>query len=117
VKSGDGIEAAPSFPDFALLNPGYKLCEADLSEEPRQAPPPVALRSPFRASCDGACHSSGAEMRRENDDARPPPRKRGRGTARSVVEGACDAKLHLRSWMCVEGDAPSTALRAVPLPR
>ena len=42
----------------------------------------------------------------------PPPRAaRGRGTARSAVEGACGGEASL------EARAPSTALRAVPLPR
>jgi len=44
----------------------------------------------------------------------PPPRsaaKRGRGTVRSTVEGACSREANLTA------DAPSTALRAVPLPR
>jgi hypothetical protein len=42
----------------------------------------------------------------------PPPRAaRGRGTARSAVEGACGGEASL------EARAPFTALRAVPLPR
>ena len=64
-----------------------------------------------------ACHSSDAQMHRENDEVRPPPRKRGRGTMRSMVEGACDATRGLRRRRFVTADAPPTALRAVPPPR
>ena len=51
---------------------------------------------------------------RENDIAYPPPRsetERGRGTMRSMVEGACGAEAGR------EAEAPPTALRAVPPPR
>ena len=49
---------------------------------------------------------------RNDEDPHPPPRvARGRGTMRSMVEGACGAEADR------EARAPSTALRAVPLPR
>ena len=49
----------------------------------------------------------------------PPPRTRGRGTTRRVVEGASDSTLRCRRRMIVEARAPSTILlrRMVPLPR
>jgi hypothetical protein len=47
------------------------------------------------------------------------PAKRGRGTTlrSKVVEGASDSMFHFRRKRFVEARAPSTALRAVPLPR
>jgi hypothetical protein len=47
----------------------------------------------------------------------PPPRKRGRGTTRSVVEGAFDSKLRKSSMIDLRCSRPSPALRAVPPPR
>jgi hypothetical protein len=59
------------------------------------------------------------KTRRENRNAYPPPRKRGRGTARSAGEGASDSTRHFRRKSLVEARAPSTTLlrRVVPLPR
>ena len=62
-------------------------------------------------SSRGGWQSSGAKARRENDFAYPPPRsaaKRGRGTTRRVVKGACGAEAGR------EAEAPSTALNAGP---
>src|SRR6185312_7705647 len=49
----------------------------------------------------------------------PPPRQRGRGTIlrSKMVEGARDSTRRLRRKRFVNACAPSTALRAVPLPR
>jgi hypothetical protein len=55
----------------------------------------------------GGEQNSGTGMRRENEFAYPPPRsetERGRGTTRSVVEGACGAEVR------GEAEAPPTAL-------
>ena len=41
----------------------------------------------------------------------------GGGTARSAVEGACSNEVILMRLFNVAAEAPSTALRAVPLPR
>jgi hypothetical protein len=59
------------------------------------------------------------KTRRENEGALlSAPAKRGRGTTRSVVEGASDSTLHFRRRKFVTARAPSTALprSAVPLP-
>jgi hypothetical protein len=62
-----GLDPGAIFlPDIARRYPGY-VCEANLSEEPRRAPPPVSLRAPFRAYVTVACHSSDAKSHRENE--------------------------------------------------
>ena len=61
-----------------------------------------------------------ARMRRENDATYPPPRsaaQRGRGTARSAVEGARGgAACICVTDLCSGADAPTGALRAPPPP-
>ena len=81
-----------------------------------------ALRLPlfvWRPFCLCRASSSGAKTRRENGDVcfPHPHAVRGRGTTRSVVEGASDSTFHFRRKRFVEARAPSTALCAVPLSR
>ena len=63
-----------------------------------------------------------APSRRENERTCPPPRKRGRGTTRSlrskrrVVEGAFEMELRCRRRTIGESDAPPTALLAQAQP-
>ena len=61
-------------------------------------------------------HSSGVKARRENDETHPPPCKRGRGTARSAVEGASCFKVHLHGGIIVEAAAPSPPFGWSPFP-
>ena len=64
-----------------------------------------------------AWQNSGASARRENENALSAPAKRGRGTTRSVVEGASEMELRCRCRRIVAARAPPTALCAVPPPR
>jgi hypothetical protein len=56
-------------------------------------------------------------FKRHGRNPSSPRENGGRGTTRSVLEGACEPTLRCRCRMIVESRAPSTALRAVPLPR
>jgi hypothetical protein len=85
---------------------------------PFGAPPPsfywgVVGRAFLKRAANLGCQGAS----RERERVHPPPRKRGRGTTRSVVEGASDSTLRCRIRTIVEARAPPTALRAVPPPR
>jgi hypothetical protein len=60
--------------------------------------------------------SSGANAPRERSYLSAPA-QRGRGTAEGGGGGVLTRRSNLRLRMCVAAAAPSTALRAVPLPR
>ena len=73
-----------------------------------------ALLDSLRVSMDHRVEPGGDDGEGTRDELHPPPRsetERGRGTMRSMVEGAFSAEAR------GESEAPSTALRAVPLPR
>ena len=115
-------------------------------DAPVGAPPPLVIQGraqdpPLRARDGKESTKLGRWCVARRNAFSSAPAKRGRGTARSVMEGASDEPIRLRRrtmngdevsqfttassrsllsrtrWSCFAARAPSTALRAVPLPR
>ena len=80
---------------------------------------PVQQRTTSCCAAPGKRSQQGAKTRRENEETRPPPCKRGRGTAHKCGGGGVALQSSLTMQIIVGADAPSaTLLRSVvPLPR
>ena len=95
-------------PDYASLHPGYRIAQSMI--EPKTGPTAgsgvTRWCSASRWTRCTAC--LGRASRRENGIAfHPPPRKWGRGTTRSVVEGASKSPRRCRRRKSHCGQRPS----------